>query len=160
MSWVKRVWYHTYSWSETISGVIVMTQIRWMPFQIYWWWCHEYSECDVIHNVVWCHKIWTWCFIECIWYFTYSGCHVLYSKRVILLKEWVWWHTFSSCDVICNGYDVFIYSGWNLKNSVGVISSIQWMWWHRSSGYDVKYSGCDVIKTVAWCHKVRMWSLV
>ena len=157
---VKRVWCHIYSWSETINGVIVMIQIRWMPFQIHWAWCHEYSACDVINNVVWCHKIWTWCFIECIWYLTYSGCHVLYSKRVILLKEWVWWHTFSSCDVICNGSDVIIYSRWDLNNSDGVISSIQWMWWHRYSGYNVKYSGCDVIKMVTWCHKVRMWSLV
>ena len=160
IAYIKGVWCYTYSWSETNIRVVVMTQIWWMPFQILWEWCHEYSACDVLNNVVWCHKVRTWCSIQCIWYYTQSGYDVLHTKGVISLKVLVWWHTFSGCDVIYNGYDVIIYSEWDLKNSVGVILSIQWMWWHKYSGYDVKYSGCDVIKKVVWCHKERMWCFV
>ena len=131
-----------------------------------WLWWHRYSGCnvrysgsDVINNVVWCHKMWMWCLTECIWCYTYSGCDVLHTKDVISSKVWVWWHTYIGCDVVYNGYDV-IYSRWDLPDTLGDISSIQWMWLQWYSGYDVKYSGCDVIKTVVWCHKVRMWCLV
>ena len=159
MAYIKWVWCHIYSWSEIINSMFVMTQIQWMQCQIEWEWYHEYSACDAINNVVWCHKMWMWCLIECIWCYTYSGCDVLHTKGVISSKVWVWGHTYIGCDVVYKGYDV-IYSGWDLIDTVGEISSIQWMWLQKYSGYNLKYSGCDVIKTVVWCHKVRMWCLV
>ena len=98
-------------------------------------------------------------FIQCIWYYTYSGCDVLYTKGVISLKVWVWWHTFSAV----MSYTMDIMSSYIADE----ISKINLVWYHQYSGcddtysgYNVKYSGCDVIKMVVWCHKVRMWSLV
>ena len=133
MAYVRWVWCHTYSWSETINGDVVMTQIWWMPFQIYWEWCHEHSACDVINNVVRCHKMWTWCFIQCIWYYTYCGCDVLYTKGVISLKVWVSWHTFSA---------VMSYTMDTMSSYIAdEISKIQLVWYHQ-------YIGCDGTDTV------------
>ena len=133
MAYVRWVWCHTYSWSETINGDVVMTQIWWMPFQIYWEWCHEHSACDVINNLVWCHQMWTWYVLQCIWYYTYSGCDVLYTKGVISLKEWVWWHTFSAV----MSYTMDMMSSY-IANE---ISKIQLLSYHQ-------YIGCDGTYTV------------
>ena len=154
MAYIKWVWCHIYSWSEIINSVNMMTQLQWRQFQILWEWCHEYSASDVINNVVWCHKMWMWCLIECVWFYTYSGFDVLYTKDVISSKVWVWWHTYRGCVVIYNGYDVVTYSIWELINRVGEISSIEWMWLHIYSEYDHKYSGCDVKK---WWFDVIKW---
>ena len=91
---------------------------------------------------------------------TYKGCDIIESVGVMTQIQWWLCYKYSECDVANNAYDVAIYSGWDPIKTVGVTSSIQWRWWHRYSGFDVNYSGCDVLKTVAWCHKVRMWCLV
>ena len=160
MPYIKWVWYHTKSSSEIITRVVVMTQIQWMQCQISWEWCHEYSACAVITNVVWCHKMRMWCLIECMRCYTYSGCDIIERLGVMTQIQWLLCYKYSECDIIYNAYDVAIYSGGDLVNTVGVTSSIQWMWGHRYSGYNGQNSGCNVLKTVVWCHKVRMWCLL
>ena len=128
MVYVKWGWCHTYSWSETINEAVVMTQIRRMPFQISWEWFHEHSACDVINSVVWCHEMWYWCDIQCIWHYTYIGCDVLHTNGVISLKVWVWWHTFSA---------VMSYTMDMMSSSIAnEISKIHLVSYHQ-------YIGCD-----------------
>ena len=110
------VWCHIF---EFISDI--MELISWIKYM----WCHK--------NVVWCHIMWTWSFIECIWYYTYSGCDVLYTKGVISLKVCVWWHTFSAV----MSYTMDMMSSY----MAGEISKIQLVWYHQ-------YIGCDDTDTV------------
>ena len=132
MTYIKWVWCHTYSYSETIHGVVVITQIWWMPLQIQCEWCHEHRACDLINNLVWCHKMLTWYFTQCIWYYKESGWDVIHIKGVISLKKWVWWHI-QCCDVIYNGCDS--------SYIADEISTILLVWYHQ-------YSGCDDTDTV------------
>ena len=141
MSYIKWVWYHTKNWSEIITRVVVMTQIQWIQCQISGEWCHEYSACADISNVLWCHKMWMWWLIECIWCYMYSGCDAIHTKGVISSKVWVWWHRYSSC-YLTKIVNVMLFTMHMMSPYIAdEISWIHLVWHHQ-------YSGCEDTDTV------------
>ena len=173
LSYILWLCYHTY------NGVV---------WSIIWVWLQRYSgcavrcnQCEVRYNsfgvmsrVLWCHKSWVRCHIQCIFSHIYSRCDVISRVCVISLIPCVWSHTHrhEECDVIYSGCIVLTqcvscqielicihrHSGCYVTDIVAVMPQVQWMrcyklwmwphiqhiWCHECSVYDVIYSAYDV----------------
>ena len=93
------IWYHTYCGCVIIHTMGVVWSIIWVWWQRYSGCTLRYNRCelrynrfDVMSRVLWCHKSWVSCHIECILCRIYSRCDVINRVCVISSMQWLWSH--------------------------------------------------------------------
>ena len=131
-----------------MQRVGVLLSILCMRAHREWLWCLIYSVyvalhtgcgfiyrgCDVRSTVVWWHTELIWCYIECIWFHTYSGYDVTQKVGVMLYK-----------------------SGFDISAEI-LMTKIQWVLWLIQGIRCHAWSGWDIINTVVWVDRVDVMS--
>ena len=91
--WVWYNWYPGFADTHRVEVVLdtegqmadIMFILPYLLCHILGVWCHECSGCNVITTMVWSHKEWMWCHMQCIGCDTYRGCDDIHSRLFIKL---------------------------------------------------------------------------
>ena len=108
-------------WCHTYCGCVIIHKMGVLWLIILVWW-QRYSGCAVryirpegrynsfhiMRRVLWCHKSWVRCHIQCLLCHIYSTWDVINRVCVISSIQWVWSprHRHEKCDVIYRGFIV------------------------------------------------------